>query len=166
MSDRRRRTLVVVALAAAVTLPAAADVFTVELVSGASLATRYKPIEDPGDASKVLLLTDQGNWIALRKDTIADVTSETELKGFGLVIDSQTVFLGVSANDLERAGVEGPLDPTAQLLQMLQGQQQAEPYSVPQFVNSEEAGGIPVQFLQQTTPPLGGYDRFSTPPRR
>lgn len=165
MSDRRRVMLVLAALAVATALPAAADVFTVQLVGGASLETRYKPIEDPEDGSKVMLLTDQGNWISLAKSTVVDVTSQTELKGFGLVIDSQTVFLGISANDLAEPGEEGPLDPTAQLLQMLQGQQQAEPYSVPQFVNTEEAGGIPVQFLQQTTPPLGG-GRFSAPPRR
>ncbi|MCG8457491.1 MAG: hypothetical protein MI919_14550 [Holophagales bacterium] len=78
--------------------------YTVTLTNGTSFETRYKPVEADWDDSVALIRTDQSNWIALPKSEIADVASEAEISGFGYQLNTTTVFLGWSPNDI------GPTD--------------------------------------------------------
>ncbi|MEL7060499.1 MAG: hypothetical protein AAGN46_10775 [Acidobacteriota bacterium] len=86
---------------------AQAQFFTVTMDNGTSFETRYKPIEANWDDDVVLIMTDQGNWTALRKDEITDVSSEAEESGFGYRVDTATLFLGWTPNDLVDDGEGG-----------------------------------------------------------
>ena len=150
--------LAVAALALLLTAPlASAATYIVTLDNGTSFESRYQPEEAEWDSSVVMLLTQYGNWIALEKDSIADVVTDIESKGFGKVIDTKTVSLGILAND----AVE-PKDPSemtqAEVLQQFLQQQQSQPrqdYTVQQFVEPGEAGsgGLPVGYSQQPSAP-------------
>lgn len=140
------RFLFVSALLVALPAVAVAEVFTITLANGNSFTSRYRPKTAGWDADKALLLTDQGNWISLAKTDIASVVVETEVRGFGKVIDTTTISLGVTPNDAAQAesalGAGG--DPMDRLLSYLQGQQGDRPnYSVNQFVDPSEAGATP-----------------------
>lgn len=142
-----RSLTVLVALTLVVTLPAAAETFTVKLTNGAEVESRYQPRQHPRDEGKLLMLTEVGNWISLSKEMVADITSETESKGYGLVIDTQTILIGWAPNDAPTGEVEADMDPTTRLLNYLRARDDApqQDFSVPQFVTSEEAGtgGLP-----------------------
>lgn len=131
------------AAAAAVALcalaaPAGAEIFHVEMVDGHVFDTRYQPEEASWDPDLVLMLTDTGNWIAVPKAEIAGITTETENKGFGRVIDTTTVLLGWAANDAPSPEDEARFAEVDRLQQLFQQQQQD--YSVDQFVDPSEAG--------------------------
>jgi hypothetical protein len=151
-----------VALVTVVAAPVAAEVFTVALTSGSSFETRYRPIENPFDSGKVQFLTDTGNWISLDKSIVESIVAETESRGFGTVIDTQTIALGWDPTSLAAAEeAENAADPTTQLLNYLRERDridtaQPPPYSTQQFVEPAEAGGIPLWMSNQTTPPIGG----------
>ncbi|MDH3404435.1 MAG: hypothetical protein OES32_10035 [Acidobacteriota bacterium] len=139
-------------LAPLATAPAAtAETFTVTLDNGNTLTSRYQPRLSLPDESKVMLLTDTGNWIALPRERVVDVTSNTESRGFGRVIDTTTIALGYGPNEGDpMAEAEAAMDPTSQLLRYL-AQRDAAPqrdYSVDQFVDTEQAGqgGFPSSF--------------------
>ena len=145
--------ILLVLLAAA---PVAADVFTVTLTSGNTFLTRYQPHQSDTRADQVLLLTEFGNWISLPKEAIVSVTSDTESKGFGTVLDSQTIALGwipPSGKAQADAAAEGaPLDPTAQLLQFMQ--QQSTPAPAPVYSNAltvepSQSSGIPIGLISR-----------------
>ena len=153
-------------LAVAVAAPATAAIFTVTLVNDTSFISRYQPMVDPNNENKILLLTEMGNWIALPREIVSDISSESESAGFGLVIDSQTIEVGISANDAPIPGEEEPLDPTAQMLQLMQERQNQAPYTLDQFVEPEDSGGIPIGWANTVTPPLGGVGVYSRPRRR
>lgn len=155
----RRCVLLVVALSL-LALPVQAELYTVQLENGNSFESRYRPQAASWDDSQILLLTDVGNWIALPRAEISGMTVDTEVKGFGLVIDTTTVALGIAPNDLPTEEATAA-DPQLQLLQYLQQQAERPPYSVEQFVEPTEAGGIPVWMTNTVTPPLGGE-----PPQR
>lgn len=142
-------TLVALLLVAA---PAAADLFTVTLNNGAVIESRYQPQEASWDPEMVLLLTEVGNWIGVRKDEIAEVASEVVRRGFGIPINTTTVLLGTAPNDAAVPGADqgqGQVDPVQQALQILQGQQQPAPppYSIEQFVEPEQTQGIPAGLI-------------------
>ncbi len=144
---KTRRTLVVgLVLAVAVALPAGAEVFTVKMKNSTEFVTRYQPRQDARDENKIMLLTEYGNWVALSKDTIADITSETESRGFGTVLDTNTIVIGWAPNDKADPNAPPP-DPTTQLLNYLKGRdsQPEQDFTVQQFVTTEGAGlgGIP-----------------------
>ncbi|HRC84096.1 MAG TPA: hypothetical protein PK413_00650 [Thermoanaerobaculia bacterium] len=116
-------------------LPAVAETFTVQLKNGNSMITRYQPQRASWDPQVVLILGDSGNWIALREADIQKVTSSLETRGFGLRIDSRTLFLGWSANDGTTAAGEADEEaPTPRS------------YDIQQFVEPGRAGqgGFPV----------------------
>jgi len=151
---------VVIALLAG---PVGAELFTVTLTNGKTFDTRYQPVQSATDENKLSMLTDTGNWISLSKDVVVSIASQTEAKGFGIVIDTQTIALGwdptsVAAQQEEAAAV----DPTTRLLNYLESQDRAlsqpapPPFSNQQFVEPSEAGGIPLWMTTTTTPPLGG----------
>lgn len=142
---RRTSTLITLFLAlAGLALPAAAEVYFVDMNNGTTFETRYRPALAGWDPSKVVLVTSVGNRITLLRDDIADVRVDTELRGFGRVIDTTTIALGRAPNDAPSP--DAAPDPSAQLLQYLQNQQsQQQDFTVQQFVNTEEAGqgGLP-----------------------
>ncbi len=157
------------ALAVLLAVPASADVFTVTLTNGSTIESRYQPIESPSDPLKMQLLTEFGNWISLEKSAVASVVSDTEARGFGTVLDTSTIMLGASPNDAEDPDAEGQeIDPATALLRYFQQQDaaQSQVYSLEQFVEPSEAGGIPLSFTGTTTPPIGSADRFLTPQDR
>lgn len=160
-----RTVLVVVAL---ILLPAVAsgEVFTVVLENGTIFETRYRPMDAEWDSSISMILTDRGNWIALPKEDILDITSAIEESGFGVQIDTSTILLGWTYNGgLEEEGAEGEgiLGPNGQLIfptgvQLPQGLtaapgpyslgtpgagvpgQQPSSYTIDQFVNTPVVG--------------------------
>lgn len=159
---RRSLVLIVLALLALPAL-ASAEVYTVTLTNGSVLETAYQPQEAGFDRNLVLLMTDVGNWIGVRKDEIESVRSDAELGGYGKVIEKNTILLGWSANDAADpdAKAEGQgnsrtdpaLSATAQALQNLYDQRQAEQnYSIKQFVQPNETQGIPARMIG-TSPP-------------
>ncbi len=163
---RRSLVLIVLALLAlpALGTPANAEVYTVTLTNGSVLETAYQPQEAAFDRNVVLLMTDVGNWIGVRKDEIESVRSDAELAGYGKVIEKNTILLGWAANDAEDPDAQakegqgqGKSDPalsaTAQALQNIYDQRQAEQnYSIKQFVQPNQTQGIPARMIG-TSPP-------------
>lgn len=157
-----RKTFVLVCLSVLLgALPTLAIVFTVELTSGASFDTRYRPTQSATDQNKILLLTDTGNWIALPKDSVVSIVTDTEAKGFGTVLDNQTIALGwVPASSVP--GADGADmasdDPTTRLINFLRDQNNTPPppvFSNELIVEPSQAGGIPVWMNNQQTAPIG-----------
>lgn len=152
---RVARLLLVVALLA---VPAGAEVFTVSLHNGSSFDTLYRPEEAPWDANKVLLRTHVGNWVSVAKADIASVVSQTEVGGFGIVINNSTIELGMSANDAptpEQLAEQAKANPLGALQDQIQSQQ-SQPYSIQQFVEPSQTQGLPGQWVGygQSTPQI------------
>ena len=152
------RVLALAAAAALLAVPAAATTWIVELVNGNRFESRYQPEESSWDPTQVLLLTEQGNLIALDRAEIVRVSADVEDRGFGTVIDTKTVSLGILPNDADVPDPAGEQLSTAEVLQRFLDQQQSRPapdYTVQQFVDPVEAGGggLPVGFATSSTPP-------------
>ncbi len=150
---RKQSLAVLVALVVASLSGAAAssaESYTVTMKSGNTFLSRYRPRVASWDAGKIVLLTEFGNEIALRKDEIASVTADSENRGFGRVIDNTTLELGLAANDAPDPAA--PTDPASALAAAL-GQQPAAPvYDQKQFVEpSQTGGGLPVSWGQQSS---------------
>ena len=137
--------------------PALAETYHVELVNGERYDSRYAPEEASWDSGLLLFHSETGNWVGIRRDEVARITIETEVRGAGRRIDSTTIYMGRTANAAPAPGAEGEVDPAAQLLQAIYEQNQSQQnYSIDQFVEpSATGGGIPVGFTQQVTPPIG-----------
>ena len=161
--SKSSRYLVAMALLGLLAMPASAELFTITLTNGSSFDTRYQPMQSMTDEGKLQFLTDTGNWISLEKDIVASVTSRTESKGFGIVIDTQTIALGWDPTSIQEAedAEMASTDPTMQLLEYLIAKDQAdyepppEPFSNPIESNTEDTGGIPLWMTGTTTPPIG-----------
>ncbi len=149
MSRAFRRTILLALAAALAALPLGAELYTITLTSGATLQTRYQPEEAPWDAQQVLMRTDVGNWITLQRADIASVVAEMENRGFGRVIDSATVELGMTANDMPTLE-EIQANPAQYQNFQQQMFPQEQPYSIQQFVEPSQTQGIPSGFI-------GGY---------
>jgi hypothetical protein len=155
-----RRSLILVALVALLALPVSAEVFTVTLTNGNVLETQYQPQEAVFDKDMVLLMSEVGNWIGVRRDEIESVVSDAESSGFGKVIGKNTVDLGWSANDAADPNAPGAdkqdpaLSLAAQALQAVaQSRQAAESYTIKQFVQPSETQGIPSSLISPYSPP-------------
>lgn len=159
-----RRSFSLVALLALLALPgipASAEVFTVTLKNGGALETQYQPQEAAFDKDMVLLMTEVGNWIGVRRDEIESVVSDAESSGFGKVIGKNTVDLGWSANDAadpNAQAAEGKQDPglslAAQALQnVYEARKAADSYTIKQFVQPNETQGIPAGLIGPYSPP-------------
>jgi hypothetical protein len=149
--------LIAVALVAS---PAAAELFYVSLNNGSVLESRYQPQQASWDGNLVLLMTEVGNWVGVRRDEIESVTSETQNRGYGIAINTTTILLGVSPNDAvdpnaEPAAAGGvQASPAAQVLQQaLQQRAKEESYSVQQFVEPNQTQGIPPRFVSPSAVP-------------
>ncbi len=140
----------IVSCALLLPIAATADAFTVTLDNGNTLTSRYQPKLSMPDESKVMLLTDTGNWIALPRERVVGVTSKTELRGFGRVINTTTIALGFAPNEGSPEDEAAAADPTTQLLNYLTQRDAAgeRDYSVEQFVDTESAGqgGFPSSY--------------------
>jgi hypothetical protein len=143
-------------------LPAGAEIFKVQLNNGTVVETSYQPQEASWDPGMVLLLTEVGNWIGVRKDEIEAVVAEAPLRGFGTRINTTTVLLGAAPNDnalpeVSDAPQQG--DPVLQVLkELVQGQQQppAQPdasYTIQQGVSTEQTQGIPAGLISPFASP-------------
>jgi len=132
----------ILALLAMLPMAAAAETFTLTLDNGTTLLTRYQPKLSMPDESKVMLLTETGNWIAIARESVVGLTNSTESRGFGRVIDTTTIALGPSPNELELVEGDSPSDPATRLLEYMTERDSApeRDYSVNQFVNTEAAG--------------------------
>ena len=77
-----------------------AEVYTINLNNGTSFDTRYMPTEASFDETMITFLSEAGNRIALSKSDVGDITVLSEVKGFGMVIDTSTIDLGIMPNDM------------------------------------------------------------------
>ncbi|HTQ80867.1 MAG TPA: hypothetical protein VMM92_12785 [Thermoanaerobaculia bacterium] len=151
--------LLLTVLAAA---PARADVYHVKLKSGTVIDSRYQPQDASWDKDVVLLLTEVGNWIGVRKEEIDSVNAENATRGFGVTIRNNTISLGVAPNDQPVPNNDKNAQAMDRLTQAIlglsQGQQQ-QPYTIQQGVATEQTTGIPSSFIN----PYGGGGGQSTP---
>lgn len=126
----------------AIAVPMHAEVFTVKLTNGATFESRYQPKQAAWDPNVVTIIDETGLLVALPKDLISSVSSQTEMKGFGKVIDTTTIDLGYAPNDMP---VQQQQASNAQLLMDYMNQGHNNHYDQQQFVEpSEVGGGIPV----------------------
>lgn len=138
--------------------PAGADVYHVKLSSGTVIDTRYQPQDASWDKGLVLLLSEVGNWVGVKKTDIESVTSENATRGFGVTIHNNTISLGVAPNDQpnptgEKDKNAAAIDRLTQAIQGLnQSQQQQQNYTIQQGVSTENTQGIPSGFVS----PYGG----------
>lgn len=157
MGSKPRVLTLIVALALALVAGVSlAETFTVTLDTGAALTVRQRPKLSAGGET-VYLLTDVGNWVSFDRPSVVSVTSDLESRGYGLVIDTTTISLGIAPNE-RLAGEEaaGTIDGDLALLQYLrQRDAAAQDFTVPQFVEPEQATGIPLSYTRETTPPMG-----------
>jgi hypothetical protein len=150
--------------------PAAAEVYIVTLNNGQVFETAYQPQEASWDASMVLFLTDQGNWIGISKADVKTVENTEETSGFGIKIADNTYEVGISPNDLAEAEAElaasggTPAQGSergAQLLQQILQQQQTavsqrqaeQSYTMNQFVEPSQTQGLPSRFIGYSNRP-------------
>jgi hypothetical protein len=110
-------------------LPASAEIFKIQLNNGTVVETVYQPQEASWDPDMVLLLTEVGNWIGVRKDEIDTVVTEAPQRGFGVRINTTTVLLGAA-----------PKQPAAQ-------QPSDDSYTIQQGVATEQTQGIPAGLI-------------------
>jgi hypothetical protein len=132
-------------------LPASAEIFKVQLNNGTVVETAYQPQEASWDPGIVLLLTEVGNWIGVRKDEIDTVVTEAPQRGYGVRINTTTVLLGAAPNDNEipaEPGAQPQGDPVLQAIEgLIEAQQESRQpeadYSIQQGVSTEQTQGIP-----------------------
>jgi len=168
MKTTRVALFVLGALALVAALPATAEYHTIKLKNGNEFDTLYRPRLATQGGDKVLVATETGNWISLPVDAIESVVSHIEARGFGKVINTTTILVGMAPNDAEVPGEETEaLDPATRLLNYLESEQrsqQAVPFTVEQFAEPNSVGGIPLGFTNSTTPPLSGGPGVIEPP--
>jgi hypothetical protein len=133
-------------------LPAAAEVYTIRLSNGTTFESRYQPKQAAWDASLATFVDETGTEIALPQAVIAEVTAQSETKGYGRVLDTTTVDLGFMPNDLDQSqqamAQQAAMNPGGQPL--------GTPNNPEQFVEPNSIGnGIPLGF--------GGTTNFNAP---
>lgn len=128
-------TILFLALAAS----AHAAYFTVTLKNGTTFDIRYVPVKADWDPRYTMFLTDQGNWIAVKNSDIADVISHAEESGYGYQLNTTTLFLGWSPNDLvtDETDEEGNVKSTSQY--EAEAYTGGTDYSIDQFLNMSTA---------------------------
>ena len=138
MKILRRPTAIVAALMLFAVTPMMAEVFRVQLKNGNQFTTRYQPKIAEWDENKVVFLTDVANRITLHLDDIADITADSQMKGFCTVINTTTIVLGWAPNDAPTETDPGAEAQFQQYLDSLMGNRREN--TVQQFVNTEDAG--------------------------
>ncbi len=128
--------LLVVALLLVSASAAHAEAYVVTLTNGTVFETRYEPQPAEWDENVLLLNTDRGNWIGLLKEEVADVASVVEITGFGYQLNTTTLFVGWSPNDVDA------LDENGEPINLEEIYPEAEQdFSLEQFVNIPISGG-------------------------
>ena len=147
-----RRTALLIALAVLVLgcLPLRALEYEVRMVSGNTFITRYEPVVAPFDSTRMMFMTVNGNPITVARDQVKEVISLTEASGFGKRLDALTVLIGLAANDNPTPEEQAALE-----AQALAAGQAPTPFTSPLVSEPDQVGGMPLYFLNQTTPPLG-----------
>lgn len=84
-----------------------AEAYTVTLTNGTVFETRYEPVPAEWDEDVLLISTDRGNWIGLLREEVADVASVVETSGFGYQLNTTTLFVGWSPNDIDAVDENG-----------------------------------------------------------
>lgn len=115
--------------AALIAGPAAAELYTLHLKNGTLISSRQQPQYATWDKNIILVLTDVGNWSAIEAAEVEKVETETQVRGFALRLNANTIFLGWSAND-GRGDKGGVILPP-----------EARNYDQQQFVDPSQAGG-------------------------
>ena len=148
--------LLVVAVLLLAALPAAADVYTIRLGNGTTFESRYQPKQAAWDTTLVTFVDETGTEIALPQALIAEVSSQSETKGYGRVMDTTTIDLGFMPNDLDQSQrlmqAQAAANPVGQIA--------ASPFGQPQFIEPSAVGtGIPVGFVGGFGEPVtaGGF---------
>lgn len=136
-------------LAVLTATPAGAEVFHVKMRNGTTIDTLYKPQQATFDPNVVILLSDAGNWIGVNQREVESLRSDTEIHGFGVALNFNTIAIGWAPNDAPEPSAQGAAQSaTQQALQNLFKQQQAqEHYTIPQFVSTEQTAGIPSRLV-------------------
>lgn len=137
-------------LAALTAAPAQAEVFHVNLRNGTTIDTLYQPQQATWDPNVVILLSDAGNWIGVDQRDIDNVVSESQIRGYGIALNFNTVAIGWAPNDaIDPAALQtNPQAATLQALQNIYQQQQEQAhYTIPQFVSTEQTAGIPARLV-------------------
>ena len=131
-------------------LPLQALEYEVHLANGNIFQTRYEPVVAAFDSNRIQLMTLNGNVISLPRESVKEVISLTEASGFGKRLDAMTILIGFAAND----------NPTPEEQAALEAARAAGavpvPFTNPLISEPDGTGGIPLNFINQTTPPLGG----------
>jgi len=146
----RRLVLSVAAILAVLPAAAAAGTYVITLHSGGVFESRYKPRVASFDDGKVVLLSETGNWISLRRADIAKIESTTLSRGLGVDLNASTIAVGWAPNDnltpeqIQEAAKNAPQ-------QFFAPQQN---YSMRQFVEPNSTQGMPVGWIGNTTPPM------------
>ncbi len=131
-----------------------ATTYEIHMTNGNVLKTRYRPVDAPFDADMVQFLTGVGNWMVLPKASIEKIVAEVEAAGYGIQIDDVTLMVGLSPNDKPSPEEEEEMRLEAAADALLNPR--AIDYSMPTVSEPNTGGGIPIGFINQTTPPLGG----------
>jgi hypothetical protein len=165
--------LPLLALIALLASPAAAEVYHVKLHNGTSVDTAYQPVQCPWDPGMVLVMDEVGNWIGLEQNEIEGVEQESQVRGFGVAVNTSTIAIGWAPNDAADPATLQQNAPTATDLaiqKLAQEQQQRANYTVQQGVSTEQTQGIPAGLTGYGGyPPTGslglpGYRPPNTPP--
>ena len=149
-----RPTTILTALAAlaiaVLPLPATALEYEIHMQNGNVFHTRYAPVVAPFDSSKLMFMTVMGNPVSIVRGDVKEVISLTEASGFGKRLDAMTILIGLAPNDNPTPEEQAALE-----AQAAQGQTPT-PYTIPLVTEPDQTQGLPLQFLNYTTPPLGG----------
>ena len=132
----------------AAALPAAGEVYTIRLTTGGTFESRYQPKQPAWDTTLVTFIDETGTEIALPQALIAEVTAQSETKGYGRVLDTTTVDLGFMPNDLDQS--QRLMQEQARMNP--EGQMVVTPNGSGQFVEPGQiGGGIPIGFNATAT---------------
>jgi hypothetical protein len=165
----RFRVFAVVSLAVAIAaVPVLAESYTLVLKNGNTFQTRYQPEDASWDPEKLTFLDEVGNLIALPKGDVDRITTETENRGFGHVLNSTTVAIGWAPNDaVDPDSEEGKAVIAAEDAFAAAAEGAPPIYTQEQFVEPSAATGLPITFGGGTVPPMGGVNTqpiISEPP--
>ncbi len=151
------RALVLAAVAGLVAPPPLpAESFSVTLVNGAVIESRYPPRQAPEDPQKLQLATEWGNWISLDREDVRAIHMTAAKAGGDGALDIRPRFVGTAPNDAPRAGrgspdTSTPLDPEA-LLDYLLRRRLAQ---LEERLRQVRANTV----AQFSEPPVAGRDR-------
>jgi len=158
MPVRLRSLAIALAAVALVAVPMSAETFNITLKNGSTFISRYQPEDASWDPNKMVFLDEWSNLVSLHKDEVESITTDTESRGFGKVINSTTIALGWAPNDaIDPSSDEGKAALEAQRREDLIDSLAPPVYNQEQFVEPSQASGIPLSFVGagNTIPPMG-----------